>query len=50
MDISGKVVKQIETVPDITTVEFDVSNLPKGIYLVELKNEANSQIQKLIVE
>jgi len=50
MDISGKVMEQLETKMDESIIEMNVNNLPKGIYLVVLKNELNSSIQKLIIK
>jgi len=50
MDISGKVMRQIETEATERIIEIDVNDLPKGMYLLELKNEQNHNIKKLIVE
>lgn len=49
-DISGKLIKQVETQRRDRVIEIDVSNLLKGIYLVELKSELNSIIQKLVIQ
>jgi len=50
MNISGKVMKQLKTGIDAKIVELNINDLPKGIYLVELKNDSNSNIQKLVIE
>jgi len=50
MDISGKVIKQLKPNKDETTIEMNVSDLPAGIYLVELKNASNHMLQKLVIE
>lgn len=50
INISGKVVKQLKTKIDESMIEMNVSDLPKGIYLAELKNESNQMLQKLIIE
>jgi len=50
MDISGNIIKQLETELEATTCELNVSDIPKGMYLVELKNELSSHIQKLVIE
>jgi len=50
LDISGKVLKQTNTETNATAIELNVNDLPKGMYLVELRNELNSHIQKLIIE
>jgi len=50
MDISGKVMKQTETNLNEQLIEINVNDLPKGMYLVELKNEQSTNIQKLIIE
>jgi len=50
MDISGKVINQIENNEYQTTIEMNVSDVPKGIYLVQLKNKQTQQLQKLIIE
>jgi len=49
-NISGKVLKQLETNKDETIIDMNLSDLPKGMYMVELKNEFSQSIQKLIVE
>jgi len=49
-DISGKVMKQLETKIDESIKEIGVNDLPKGIYLVKLKSELSSSIKKLVVE
>lgn len=49
-NISGKVIKKMETQMNESIIEFDVSVLLKGIYLVELKSESNRIIQKLIIQ
>jgi len=49
-NISGKVVKQLKTELHITSVELNVNDLPKGIYLVELKNASTQLLQKLVIE
>jgi len=49
-NISGKVVKQFETKMNESIIELNVKDLPKGMYLVELKNESTQMLQKLIIE
>jgi len=49
-NISGKVVKLLETKMDENIIQMSVSDLPKGMYLVELKNASNQMLQKLIIE
>jgi len=50
IDITGKVIKQIEAVDYLNTVEMDVGDVNKGVYFIELKNGYNNTIQKLIIE
>ena len=50
INISGKVMKQTQTNRYQKTTEINVGDLPKGIYLIELKNEQTKSIQKLIIE
>ncbi len=50
IDISGKIMKQMETEPYTTNVEINISDLTKGMYLVEMSNETSNTIQKLIIE
>jgi len=49
-DISGKVVKQLETKMDERIAEINVKDIPKGVYFVALKNALHHKIRKLIVE
>jgi len=49
-DISGKIVKQLETKIGKSMVEMNVNDLSRGMYLVELKNASNHILQKLIIE
>jgi len=49
-DITGKVIKQIETVNYQNTLTIDVADIHKGIYFIELKNAYNKTIEKLIIE
>jgi len=49
-DITGKVVKQLETGLNESTIEINVNDLPKGIYIIGLKNTSNQTLQKLIIE
>lgn len=50
MNIAGKVMKEIQTSINQKTAEVNVQNLPKGIYLIELKNGRRRNIQKLIID
>ena len=49
MDISGKLLKQMDASASATTIEIEVNDLSQGIYLVELKNRTSSHTQKLII-
>jgi len=50
MDISGKLLKQINSRAYSTTLEVDVTALSQGIYLVELKDGINKFTQKLVIK
>ncbi len=52
MDISGKLIQQknINAQQGLNEYMLDCSNLKSGIYLLELVNGENRQVQKLIVE
>jgi len=50
MDISGKVMRHIETKVGEKIIQMNVNGLPNGMYMIELKNEQNHKIQKLIIE
>lgn len=49
-NISGKVMKQLETEFYQTNIKINVNDLPKGIYLVELKNKQTKILQKILIE
>jgi len=49
-NISGKVMKHVETAVNTTTVEIDVAGLPKGMYMATLKSESGQLLQKLLIE
>jgi len=42
--------KQAKTEIYESIIELNVDDLPKGIYLVEVKNETGNLVQKLIIE
>jgi len=50
LDISGNVMKQIETNSEEAILEINVEDIPKGMYMIELQNEFSYSIKKLIVE
>lgn len=51
-DMLGKVyqVRTLEAEAGINKVDFNVSELSKGIYFVELTNQSDRQLKKLIIE
>lgn len=49
-DISGKVVKQVETELNENTTTINVNDLPKGMYILAAKNAATQTWQKLIIK
>jgi len=49
-NISGKLMKQLKTEFHQTNIEINVNDLPKGMYLVELKNEQTEIRQKILIE
>jgi len=49
-DISGKVIKQVDTNMDERIIEMNVGDLPKGMYIIELKNKQVSSVKKLIIK
>ncbi len=50
MDVSGKMIKEIESDTDTSTIEINVQGFPKGMYLMALQSEDQQIIQKLIIE
>jgi len=49
MDISGKILKQVDAKSYTTSIEIMVNDLSQGIYLVQLRNGSSSRTQKLII-
>lgn len=49
MDISGKMVSQ-QTVSDADNVEINVTDLPVGVYLVNVSNANRQESRKLVVQ
>ncbi len=47
-DMTGKVV--YTEVSNVTTVSVNVSNLPKGIYVINVRTEKGENVEKLIIE
>ena len=50
IDLSGKVLIQDRYDSDATVHELNYSNLPAGIYLVNVRSEALNQTKKLVIE
>ena len=47
-DITGKAV--YSEVSNVTTVSVNVSNLPKGVYVINVRTERGENVEKLIIE
>jgi hypothetical protein len=50
VDGSGHVISQLRTTSGTTTVPIDVSQLPKGIYMVKVTSPTTTSTQKLLVQ
>ena len=52
MDIAGRqvMIQQFSSVEGVNHYKMNVDNLNKGVYLVELSNEANHSVQRLMLD
>jgi len=48
-DMQGKIFQNTMTTTIDNTLELDISNYPKGIYLIGLKNSQTIIIEKLVI-
>lgn len=49
-NINGKVVKVVDSELDLETIQIDLSKFSKGVYFVEITNEKDKIVRKVILE
>jgi hypothetical protein len=49
-DINGKVVKVIDSELDLEAIQIDLSKFSKGVYFMEITNETDKVVRKIILE
>jgi hypothetical protein len=49
-DINAKVLKVIDSELDLEAIQIDLSNFSKGLYFLEIANETDTIVRKIIVE
>jgi hypothetical protein len=49
-DINGKVVKVVDSELDLEAIQIDLSKYSKGVYFVEITNETDKVVRKIIIE
>ena len=47
IDLTGRVVKEIETTDEITTI--DINDVNEGVYFIMIQDENNRIVEKLVV-
>ncbi len=45
---AGRLIKNIEPVADIDLMEIDLSDLPPGLYLIQVKFQEGSELLKVL--
>ncbi|MGZ3899778.1 MAG: YHYH protein [Bacteroidia bacterium] len=48
-DVTGKIVKSEKNIQPTITYTFDLTSLPKGVYLMKIKNDEISKTEKIII-
>ena len=49
-DINGKFIKSVKNLENAENLEINISDLPSGMYMIELKNDAETTWKKIIKE
>jgi hypothetical protein len=49
-DINAKIVKVINTDLDLDKIQLDITSFSKGIYFVEISNETDKIVRKIVIE
>lgn len=50
LDIQGRIIKETETGHNIENIQFDVSSLDAGLYLLKINSSTNTLIEKVIIK